>query len=63
LLASSAGDSGAVLIRLKHDKASRLMVVLVSADPLQVSRLMLDTPAASLARPELDKLTKLAQHA
>ena len=39
------------------------MVVLVSADPLQVSRLMLDTPAASLARPELDKLTKLAQHA
>jgi hypothetical protein len=34
-----------VLMRLKHDKSARLMFVVVSADALQVSRLMLDTPA------------------
>jgi len=34
-----------VLIRLKHDKSAPLMVVVVSDDALQVSRVMLDTPA------------------
>ena len=34
-----------MLIRLKHDISVPLMVVVGSADALQVSRLMLDTPA------------------